>query len=78
MFRRVILHRKDGSGMHSQLGETGFTLLWWTQGALFATLSVVEIDKVTTNGPLQWGFNGWTFYSFTQTMSFGFFFFLME
>jgi hypothetical protein len=25
--------------------------------------------QITTKGPLQWGFNGWTFYSFTQTMS---------
>jgi hypothetical protein len=32
----------------------------------------VGIDKITIKGPLQWGFNGWTFYSFTQTVTFFF------
>jgi hypothetical protein len=61
--------------MHSHSGEAGFTQLWWIQGAIFATLSAVGIDKTTTKGPLQWGFNGWTFYSFTQTVSLVSFFF---
>jgi hypothetical protein len=69
-FRRV--------GMHSHLGETGFTRLWWIQGAISATLAVVRIDKITTKGSLQWGFNGWTFYSFTQTVSPFFFFFWLR
>jgi hypothetical protein len=40
----------------------------------FATLTAVEIDKITTKGSLQWGFNGWTFCSLIQIVSFGFFF----
>jgi hypothetical protein len=56
--------------MHSHSGEAGFTQLWWIQGAIFATLTAVGIDKITTKGALQWGFNGLKFYSFTQTLSF--------
>jgi hypothetical protein len=55
--------------MHSYSGEAGFTPLWWIQGAIFATLKAVGIDKIKTKGPLKWGFNGWTFYSFIQTVS---------
>jgi hypothetical protein len=75
VFRRVIFLGESGSGTHSS-GEAGFTWLWLIQGAIFTTLTAVGIDKITTEGPLQWGFNGWTFYSFTQIVSFGFFFFL--
>jgi hypothetical protein len=60
--------------MYSHSREAGLTQLWWIQGAISATLTVVGVDKITTKRPLQWGFNGWTFYSFTQTMSFGFLF----
>jgi hypothetical protein len=49
--------------------EAGFTWLWWIQGAIFATLSAIEIDKIATKRPLRWGFNGWTFHCFTQTVS---------
>jgi hypothetical protein len=52
-FQRVILHGEAGSGMHSHSGEAGFTSLWWIQGAIFATLAVVGIDKLTTKGPLH-------------------------
>jgi hypothetical protein len=38
----------------------------------FCYLIALGIDKITTKGPPQWHFNGWTFYSFTQTLSFGF------
>jgi hypothetical protein len=59
----VILHGEAGSGMHSYLREAGLTQLWWIQEAISATLTVVGVvDKITTKGPLQWGFNGWTFY----------------
>jgi hypothetical protein len=71
MFQRVILHGEAGSGTHSHSREAGLTQLWWIQGAISAILTVVGVvDKITTKGPLQWGFNGWTFYSFTQTLSF--------
>jgi hypothetical protein len=63
--------------MHSHLAEAGFTQLWWIRGAIFATLTAVGIGKVTTKGPLQWDFNGWTFYSFIRTMYFGFFLFFL-
>jgi hypothetical protein len=63
------LHGEAGSGTHSHLGEAGFIWLWWIQGAIFATLTAVGIDKITTKGPLQWGFNGWTFYSFIQIVA---------
>jgi hypothetical protein len=53
-FQRVILHGEAGSGIHSHLGEAGFTQLWWTQGAISATLTAVGLDKTTTKGPLQW------------------------
>jgi hypothetical protein len=49
--------------------------MWWIQGTISATLTVVAvIDKKKTKGSLQWGFHGWTFYLFifTQTMSFVF------
>jgi hypothetical protein len=65
--------------MHSHSREAGLTQLWWIQRAISATLTIVGIDK-TTKGPLQWSFNGWSFYSLTQAMSsvFGCFFFLTE
>jgi hypothetical protein len=47
-----------GQGTHSHLGEAGLTWLLWIQGAICATLTVVGVDKTTTNGPLQWDFNG--------------------
>jgi hypothetical protein len=59
-------------------GEAGFTWLWWIQGAIFATLTAVGIDKITTKRPLQWDFDGGTFYSFTQTVSFDFFLFFFS
>jgi hypothetical protein len=62
--------------MHSHSGEAGFTQLWWIQGAIFATLTAVGIDKTTTKVLFQWGFNSWILSSFTQTVSSGFFFFL--
>jgi hypothetical protein len=31
---------------------------------IFATLTAVGIDKITKKGPLQWGFNAWTFFFF--------------
>jgi hypothetical protein len=68
-FQRVILHGETGSGMHSHLREAGLTRLWWIPGAISGTLTVVGVDKITTKGPLQWGFNGWTFHSFTQMES---------
>jgi hypothetical protein len=52
--------------MHSHSREAALTQLWWIQGATSATLTVVGVDKITTKGPLQWGFNGWTFYLITQ------------
>jgi hypothetical protein len=68
-FWREILHGEAGSGMHSHSREAVFTWLWWIQGAI---LTIVGIDKITTKGLLQRGFSGWTFYSFTQTVSFSF------
>jgi hypothetical protein len=59
--------------MHSHSGEADFTRLWWIQGAISATLTAVGIDKITTKEPLQCGFNGWIFYSFTQTVFIYFF-----
>jgi hypothetical protein len=35
---------------------------WWIQGTISATLIVVGVDKITRKGPLQWGFNVWTFF----------------
>jgi hypothetical protein len=58
MFWRVILHCESGSGMYSHSREAGLTRLWWIQGAITATLTAVGVDKITTKGPLQWGFNG--------------------
>jgi hypothetical protein len=51
MFWRVILNGEAESGMHSHLGEGGFTWLWWIQGAIFVILTVVGIDK-SKKGPL--------------------------
>jgi hypothetical protein len=65
--------------MHSHSGESGFTQLWWIQGEISATLTVVEVDKITTKGPRQWGFNGWVFYSFIYPDGISsLFFFLMS
>jgi hypothetical protein len=60
--------------MHSHSGEAGFTQLWWIKGAIFVTLTVVGVDKITTKGPLQWGSNGWIFF-LTRKVSFLFSFF---
>jgi hypothetical protein len=48
--------------MHSHLRGVGLTQLWWIQGELSATLTMMGVDKITTKGPLQLGFNGWIFY----------------
>jgi hypothetical protein len=42
--------------MHSHWREAGLSSLWWTQGAITANLTMVGVDKITTKGPLQWGF----------------------
>jgi hypothetical protein len=47
-FWKVILHGEVGLGMHSRLREAGFTQMWWIQGAISATLTAVEVDKITT------------------------------
>jgi hypothetical protein len=52
VFQRVIFDGEAESGTHFHLGEIGFTVLWWIQGAIFVTLTVVGIDKTTTKGPL--------------------------
>jgi hypothetical protein len=70
-FQRVILHCETGSGMPSHLREAGLTRMWWIQGAISATLTVVGVDKIITKGPFQWGFNDYTFHSFTQRASSG-------
>jgi hypothetical protein len=44
-----------GLGMHSHSREDGLTQLWWIQGAITATLTMVGVDKITTKGPLQRG-----------------------
>jgi hypothetical protein len=36
--------------MHSHLTEADFTWLWWIQAMIFATLTVVGVDKMT-KGP---------------------------
>jgi hypothetical protein len=48
--------------MHSHLREAGLTQLWWIQEAITDTLTAVGVLEKITKGPLQWGFNGWTFY----------------
>jgi hypothetical protein len=60
--------------MHSHSGEAGFTQLWWIKGAIFVTLTVVGVDKITTKGLLQWGSNGWIFF-FNPESIFSFFLF---
>jgi hypothetical protein len=60
--------------MHSHWREAGLTWLWWIQGAISATLTAVGVDKITTKGHLQWGFNGWTFYIFFYLDNVSFFF----
>jgi hypothetical protein len=52
VFQRIILDGAAESGTYSHLGEAGFTRLWWIQGAVFVTSTVMEINKRTTNGPL--------------------------
>jgi hypothetical protein len=51
-FQRVILPGEAGSGTHCHFREAGFTQLWWIQGAIFATLTAMWVDKITTKGPL--------------------------
>jgi hypothetical protein len=41
VFWRAILHSEVEAGMHSHLREAGFTWLWWIQGVISATLTVV-------------------------------------
>ena len=65
----VSLHGVDGSEVYSQPWEASFTLLWQIQGAISATFTEVGVDKMTVNGPLQRGFNGWIFHSFTHIAS---------
>jgi hypothetical protein len=61
--QKVILHGEAGSGMHFHLREAVLTLLWWILGEFTVTLTAVGVvQKITIKGPLQWGFNGWTFY----------------
>jgi hypothetical protein len=36
--------------MHSHLREADFTQLWWIQGTISSTLTVVGVDKTTTKG----------------------------
>jgi hypothetical protein len=45
VFQRVLLHGEAGSEMHSHLREASFTQLWWIQGTISATLTVVGVDK---------------------------------
>jgi hypothetical protein len=71
MLRRVILHDEVGTGMYSHSREAGFIWLWWIHGEISATLTMVEVDKTTIQGPLHWGFNGWIFHSFTKLASSG-------
>jgi hypothetical protein len=52
MFWRVILDGEAKSGTHPHSGEAGFSRMWWIQGAIIVTLTVVGIDKTTTKGPL--------------------------
>jgi hypothetical protein len=67
----VILHREAESGMHSHSREAGLTRLWWIQGAISATLTAVGVvDKIKAKGPLQWGFNGWTFFFYLDNVFF--------
>jgi hypothetical protein len=64
----VILHGEAGSGMLSHSREAGLTQLWWIQGAIIATLTAVGVvDEITTQGPLQRGFDGWVFNLFFLT-----------
>jgi hypothetical protein len=59
--------------VHSHSRDAGLIQLWWIQGAITATLTVVGVvNKITTKGPLQWGFNGWTFYFFNPENVFWF------
>jgi hypothetical protein len=68
----VILHGEARSGKHSHWREAGLIQLWWIQGAIIATFTAMRVvDKIKTKGPLQWGFNGWTFsFIFFYTMTF--------
>jgi hypothetical protein len=54
----VTLYDEAGSEMHSHLKEAGFTMLWWIQGMISATLTAVVVEKITTKVPFQWGFSG--------------------
>ena len=55
--------------MHTQSREAGFALLWSIPGAASATFPEVGVDKMTVNGPLQRGCDGWTVHSFAHTAS---------
>jgi hypothetical protein len=48
-----MAHGEAGSGIYSDSREAGLTGLWWIQGAISATLTVMGVDKITTKGPLQ-------------------------
>jgi hypothetical protein len=59
--------------MHSHLREAGLTRLWWIQEAISATLTVVEVDRITTEGHLRGVLMGGHFiYFFICAMSFFF------
>jgi hypothetical protein len=46
---------KLDEGCTPNLREADLTRLWWNQGAITATLTVVGIvDKIKTNGLPQW------------------------
>jgi hypothetical protein len=38
--------------------EAVFSWLWWIQGMISATLTVVGVDKTPTKGSFQWGSSG--------------------
>jgi hypothetical protein len=56
-----------GQGCTLTQGKLASLGYGWVQGPISTFLTVVVVDKTTTKGPLQWGFSGWTFHSFTQT-----------
>jgi hypothetical protein len=61
--------------MHSHSREAGLTRLWWIQGAISATLTMVGVDNITTKGPSNGVLMVGYFILFFYPMSF---FFLTE
>jgi hypothetical protein len=51
----VILDGEAGLGIHSHLREAGLSWLWRIQGAISATLTVVEIQDNNKRAPLMNG-----------------------